>query len=194
VDRLIVPESGLDCLSDTISGPAGVAPATPKRERSAQHLSELVRHPMAAAAAAVGGTMAAHERESFPQLCAEASEGRVGSVTGTALANGTPSASGAATPDGSHAALPAVVSAFAAAGKEWRLTAAMASGSIRDCFRVVGDDMSILCEAAVGQTRSCPAGCLQLQCSAVLLLPTRVGLCHLPQLCALHGVLLARQS
>jgi hypothetical protein len=77
-------------------------PATPKRDMSAARLSELVHHPMAAATAAAGATMAEQERESFSQLAAEAS------TAGTAAAptaNGTPggalSAAMSATPVGS---------------------------------------------------------------------------------------------
>eukprot|EP00775_Hariotina_reticulata_P011622 gene11622-11766_t len=117
VGSLLGQQLGQLQLADGGSGPPQ-APATPKREMSAQQLSDLVRHPMAAAAAAAGGTMAAQERDAFPQLCAEASEGRVaegGGVTGLA-ANGTSPLSGHATPEGSLGGLAAAGSAFAAAG------------------------------------------------------------------------------
>lgn len=73
--------------SANLSGTLSVAPATPKRVMSGQRLSELVHHPMAAAAAAATGTMAEQERESFSQLAAEASGVASG---GTSMVNGTP--------------------------------------------------------------------------------------------------------
>jgi hypothetical protein len=61
--------------------------------------------------------MVAQEREAFPQLCAEASEGRMAEAGGNAgtAANGTSPRSGLATPEGSVGA-PLAGSAFAAAG------------------------------------------------------------------------------
>jgi hypothetical protein len=85
-------------LETTTSGalpPA--APATPKRDMSSARLTDLVMHPMAAAAAAAGQTMAQQERESFSQLAAEASAAPT-PHTGGMTANGTP---GCITPVGS---------------------------------------------------------------------------------------------
>ncbi|WIA30388.1 hypothetical protein OEZ86_000474 [Tetradesmus obliquus] len=83
------PRSGAATPSaaSVMSGAFLPGPATPKRDMSAARLSELVHHPMAAATAAAGATMAEQERESFSQLAAEAS------TAGTAAAptaNGTP--------------------------------------------------------------------------------------------------------
>jgi hypothetical protein len=98
------PRSGAATPSAaSMTGAFAPGPATPKRDMSAARLSELVHHPMAAATAAAGATMAEQERESFSQLAAEAS------TAGTAAAptaNGTPggalsSAAMSATPVGS---------------------------------------------------------------------------------------------
>lgn len=83
------PRSGAATPSaaSVVSGAFLPGPATPKRDMSAARLSELVHHPMAAATAAAGATMAEQERESFSQLAAEAS---TAGTTAVPTANGTP--------------------------------------------------------------------------------------------------------
>lgn len=86
-----------------------VAPATPKRDMSTARLTDLVMHPMAAAAAAAGQSMAQQERESFSQLAAEASAVPTGAGV---MANGTPSC---LTPVGSLGAMPPPIATLPAA-------------------------------------------------------------------------------
>jgi hypothetical protein len=86
-----------------------VAPATPKRDMSTARLTDIVMHPMAAATAAAGQTMAQQERESFSQLAAEAS---AAPTAAGVTANGTPSA---ITPVGSLGNAPAPIAALPAA-------------------------------------------------------------------------------
>ncbi|WIA10335.1 hypothetical protein OEZ85_010527 [Tetradesmus obliquus] len=83
------PRSGAATPSaaSVMSGAFLPGPATPKRDMSAARLSELVHHPMAAATAAAGATMAEQERESFSQLAAEAS---TAGIAAAPTANGTP--------------------------------------------------------------------------------------------------------
>lgn len=75
---------------------------------SVARLTDLVMHPMAAATAAAGQTMAQQERESFSQLAAEASAAPTAGVT----ANGTPSC---ITPVGSMGNMPAPIHTLPAA-------------------------------------------------------------------------------